>query len=421
MLEEAMKAQVRTVAVVAPHYHPTTGGLENYARHCVQTLCKAGFRVVVFTSARKGGRLAVDEVDGVKVYRLPRLFTLSHTAVNPLWPLQLRSLFKSEGVDLINAHTPVPVMADAARVARGRRPIIVTYHCDLEKSGLIGKVLCRLENFLLTKPTLAAADGVIATSDYYAEHSRVLSRLEKKAVISAPGVDIDVYCRPAAPQVVPGRFIFVAQLNRTHRHKGLDQLLEAIPLAKRTVPDLSLIVVGHGDDRERYAAKAAALGIADCVDFMGFVPDDALATLYSSAGAVVLPSQNDTEGFGMVILEAAACGVPAVATRVGGIPAAVVDGATGLLVPSGNLDSLSAALVRIAQDVELRDRLGRNAYERVAENFTWDIQGRVLVRLVEDSLSDTHLPALDLYGDFRIKDSQAFHRAFDRVVLRRGQ
>jgi glycosyltransferase involved in cell wall biosynthesis len=394
VVEEAMKTKVPTVAVVAPYYFPKAGGLENYARHGVQTLCKAGFRVVVFASADKGSRLSVDEVDGVRVYRLPRLFTLSNTAVNPLWPLQLRSLFKREGVDIINAHTPVPVMADAARLARGRRPILVTYHCDLEKSGLIGKILCRLENALLTRPTLVAADGVIATSDYYADHSRVLSGIATKAVISAPGVDIDVFRRPAAPQVVPGRFIFVAQLDRTHRHKGLDQLLEAIPLAKRTVPDLSLVVVGRGDDRERYAAKAAALDIADCVDFNGFVPDDALAKLYSSAEAVVLPSQSDTEGFGMVILEAAACGAPAVATRVGGIPAAVVDGATGLLVPPGDPDSLSAALVRIAQDVELRDRLGRNAYERVTENFTWDVQGRVLVRLVEESLSEVGLPIL---------------------------
>ena len=119
------------------------------------------------------------------------------------------------------------------------------------------------------------------------------------------------------------------------------------------------------------------------------MPDDELAQLYSSACAVVLPSQSDTEGFGMVILEAAACGAPAVATRVGGVPAAVEDGATGLLVPPGDADSLSAALVRIAQDVEFRDRLGRNAYERVTENFTWDIQGRELVRLVEESLSES--------------------------------
>lgn len=386
-LEETMKAKARTVAVVTPRYYPQAGGLENYARHSVRTLCNAGFRVLVFTSAPRGGR-AEDEVDGVKVYRLPQLFTLSHTPVNLLWPLQLRSLFKSEGVDVINAHTPVPVIADAARLASGRRPVIVTYHSDLEKDGLIGKALCRIESALLTKPTLAAADAVIATSDDYVKNSRVLTKIETKTVISAPGVDVNVFRRPTAPQVVAGRLIFVAQLDRTHRHKGLDQLLEAFPLAKQAVPDLSLVVVGRGNDQERYAVKAAALGIGDCVDFMGFVPDDALAELYSSACAVVLPSQNATEGFGMVLLEAAACGTPAVATHVGGIPAAVVDGETGLLVPPGHPDSLSAALVRIVQDFELRDRLSRNAYKRATETFTWDIQGKVLTGLVEDVLSE---------------------------------
>ena len=228
-LENAMNRKDRTVAIVTPYYYPQTGGVENYARHCVRTLCKAGFRVLVFTSAARGDRFTVDEVDGVQVYRLQRLFTLSHTPVNPLWTLQLGALFKRERVDIVNAHTPVPFMADSARLARGRRPILITYHCDLEKSGLIGKVLCRLENALLTKPTLAAADGVIVTSDYYLEHSRVLRRIKTRTVISAPGVDIDAYSRPAASQVLPGRFIFVAQLDRSHRHKGLDQLLDVIP------------------------------------------------------------------------------------------------------------------------------------------------------------------------------------------------
>ena len=65
-----------TVAIVTPYYYPQTGGVENYVRHCVQTLCKAGFRVLVLTSAAKGDRFSVDEVDGVRVYRLQRLFTL---------------------------------------------------------------------------------------------------------------------------------------------------------------------------------------------------------------------------------------------------------------------------------------------------------------------------------------------------------
>ena len=129
------------------------------------------------------------------------------------------------------------------------------------------------------------------------------------------------------------------------------------------------------------------MGLGDSVSFVGFVPDEILRDLYSSASAVVLPAEHDAEGFGMVILEAAACRVPAVATNVGGIPAAVLDGETGLLVPPGDVSSLAAALVRITQNFELREHLADHAYKRVNSEFSWESQGRALVGLVQTAMS----------------------------------
>jgi glycosyltransferase involved in cell wall biosynthesis len=350
-------------------------------------LRKAGFPVVVFTSAHEGKGRVVDEVDGVKVYRLPRLFRLLHTPFHPLWPFWLRLLFAREGVTVINAHTPVPMMADAARIARGRRPLIVTYHNDLVKGSRLGRLLCGLEYRLLTGPTLDAADGVIATSEYYAKHSPRLRRLQKKVTISSPGVELDVFRRTDGTKAIPASFVFVAQLDRTHRHKGLDCLLEAMALAKQQVPEISLKVVGRGNDKQRYAAKATAMGLADSVTFLGFVPDETLRDAYSSACAVVLPAEHDAEGFGMVILEAAACGVPAVASKVGGIPAAVLDGETGLLVPPCNAESLAAALVHLTQNKQLREELANHAYTRVRREFSWEIQGIAMVQLLQAAVS----------------------------------
>ena len=228
VFKEIMENSNGKVAVVTPYYHPQTGGLENYARQSVQTLRKAGFSVVVFTSAHEGKRRFIDQVDGVKVYRLPRLFKLLHTPIHPLWPLWLRLLFARENITVINAHTPVPVMADAARLARSRRPVIVTYHNDLIKGSRLGQLLCRLEYRFLTGPTLAAAYGVVTTSEHYAKHSPRLRAIHRKITISSPGVDMAVFCRPEATKTIPARFIFVAQLDRTHRHKGLDRLLRPL-------------------------------------------------------------------------------------------------------------------------------------------------------------------------------------------------
>lgn len=387
VFENTMNETAGTVAVVTPYYYPQTGGLENYARHSVQTLCQAGFRVVVFTSAHEGKRRVIDEVDGVTVYRLPRLFRVLHTPVHPLWPLWLRRLLAREDVAVINVHTPVPVMADAARIARGSRPVIVTYHNDLVKASRLGNLICRLEYRFLTGPTLAVADGVIATSEYYVQQSERLRKVQGKISISSPGVDTSVFRRPETREGVAGRFIFVGQLDRTHRHKGLAKLLEALALAKQTAPELSLTVVGRGDDQQTYAAKAGALGLADSVDFAGFVPDECLADLYASACAVVLPAENGSEGFGMVIIEAAACGVPAVSTNVGGIPAAVLDGDTGLLVPPGDVSALAAALVRISSDSVLREGLADSAYKRAVGNFSWETQGSTFVKLVRVAIT----------------------------------
>jgi glycosyltransferase involved in cell wall biosynthesis len=388
-----------TVAVVTPYHHPRVGGLENYARHSVQTLRQAGFRVVVVTSAHEGYRRVLDEVDGIRVYRLPRLLRVLNTPLHPLWPLRLRQLFAREGVTVVIAHTPVPGMADAARLARGRRPFIVTYHNDLVKGDRLGRLLCRLEHRFLTGPTLAAADHIVVTSEHYAKHSSRLRRVQSKITISAPGVDTDLFRR--TPTVtVPARLIFVGQLDRTHRHKGLDRLLEAVSVARREVPALSLVVAGRGNDQQRYAIRADELGISEAVTFAGFVPDETLRDLYGSSCALVLPAEHDAEGFGMVVLEAAACGVPAVATKVGGIPAAVLDGVTGLLVPPGDTASLAAALVRITQDEQLRKQFADHAYDRVMRSFSWDVQGRALVDLVKvyGEVTAGHLAPAELAG-----------------------
>ena len=226
-----------TVAVVTPYYYPWVGGLENYARQTVRTLRAAGYRVVVITSGDGIWRRVTEEVDGVRVHRLPRLGRVLNTPLHPLWPVWLWRLFAREGVTVINAHTPVPVMADAARVARGRRPLVITYHNDLVKNGFLGRLLCQLEHRFLTSPTLAAADEVVVTSEHYARRSPRLRAVRDKLTISAPGVDTDLFrSTRMTGGPVPARLIFVGQLDRTHRHKGLDRLLDALVLARREVP-----------------------------------------------------------------------------------------------------------------------------------------------------------------------------------------
>ena len=123
------------------------------------------------------------------------------------------------------------------------------------------------------------------------------------------------------------------------------------------------------------------------MSFEGYVDDAVLRQFYSFADVIVLPSEDAAEGFGMVLLEAAACGTPAVATDVGGIPAAVVDGVTGILVPAKDQDALCEALDMVVSDGALRRRLGRQAAQRARE-FAWSQVCREFIRVLEEVTDD---------------------------------
>ena len=147
-----------------------------------------------------------------------------------------------------------------------------------------------------------------------------------------------------------------------------------------------LLVVGRGNAIRSYENIARSLELNN-VTFTGYVSDATLAGYYAAARVLVLPSTTRSEGFGMVILEAAACGTPSVASHIGGISEAIVDGQTGILVPAGDATKLAVAIRRVLEDDVLHARLGEAAAKRVAHCFTWDQQvkqtERVFVSVIE--------------------------------------
>src|SRR5206468_8794383 len=130
-------------------------------------------------------------------------------------------------------------------------------------------------------------------------------------------------------------------------------------------PELRLDIAGRGPLENALRALARELGIAEAVSFLGQVAP--IQSAIESAGAVVVPSLG--EGFGMVALEAMERGRPVVAAAVGGLAEIVVDGVTGLLVPSGEVEPLAAAIVRLGRDPELAARMGRAGRERALADF----------------------------------------------------
>jgi phosphatidylinositol alpha-1,6-mannosyltransferase len=184
----------------------------------------------------------------------------------------------------------------------------------------------------------------------------------------------------------------MVSLCRLVPRKGIDTVLEALPAIFKAVPEVQYIVAGDGPDRTRLERLAERLGVTPLVRFLGLVPDDQVAPLLHMADVFVMPAREerpDVEGFGLVFLEANACGTPVIGSTSGGIPDAVVDGETGLLVPPLAPGPLADAAIRLLNDADLRGRLGRAGRERVLREGTWE---RVVAQL-SASMSELLRPA----------------------------
>jgi phosphatidylinositol alpha-1,6-mannosyltransferase len=162
---------------------------------------------------------------------------------------------------------------------------------------------------------------------------------------------------------------------RLTRHKGIDTALQALARLGPRHPDLRYAVVGDGEAREALEDEARGLGVAGQVRFLTDVPDRDLPALYNCAeiylGVSRLMEQR-VEGFGISLAEASACGIPVIAGRSGGIPAAVRDGETGLLVDAEGVDAVAEAIGRLLDDAGLRARLGAAGRRAVESHYNWD-------------------------------------------------
>ena len=171
-------------------------------------------------------------------------------------------------------------------------------------------------------------------------------------------------------------------VGRVVPRKGIDTVLHALPAIAADMPNVTYLVAGTGPDRSRLEHLANHLEVLDAVHFLGQVPNEDLAAYYSAADLFVMPAREvrpDVEGFGLVFLEANACGTPVVGTNTGGIPDAITDGITGALIPPGSPEALSATVTRLLSNPDKLSQLGEQGRRRVLDTANWDHVASVLL------------------------------------------
>ncbi|MFO0760140.1 MAG: glycosyltransferase family 4 protein [Byssovorax sp.] len=176
----------------------------------------------------------------------------------------------------------------------------------------------------------------------------------------------------------------VARLAETERYKGVDQVIRALPIIARDIPDVRYAVVGTGGDRPRLEALARELGVADRVEFRGRVSAEALAHAYAECALFVMPSAK--EGFGIVFLEAALFGKPSIAGNHGGSPEVVEDGVTGRLVTYDDVPGFAKVATEMLGDPRRLRDMGQAALDRLNARFTYPIFLRTLRDHIREAL-----------------------------------
>lgn len=293
--------------------------------------------------------------------------------------LGLPSLVRSSAADVVHLHHPNP-LGDLAVLTGPRRPLVITQHSDVVRQRALWPLYGPL-----VRAAVARARFVAIGSEQLLRTSRELRGFEAKARIIPFGIDPGrfertpfIAGRAAVLRQSWGGGPIVLAVGRMVGYKGLDVLLRA---ARRLLA--TVVMVGSGPEE---AALRAAAG--PNVVFAGRVSDEDLPACYHAADVFCLPSVTIAEAFGMVLLEAMACGVPLVTTALPtGVSAVNRDGTTGLVVPPGDAGALGEALAALLGDEARRTAMGRAGRRVLEAEYTAALMGERYVSLYREALA----------------------------------
>ena len=355
----------RTLRVlhVGKYYPPVPGGMERV----LQLLCESerqlvDSRVLVVNTAARTVR---EVCRGVPVTRAATLARVGSVGLSPALALELAGT----PADVTVIHEPNPVALVADLVTRRRGPLVVYFHSEVVRAQWKYQLLYR--PFL--RRVLDRAARILVASPAMRETASQLEGYRHKCVVVPYGIDLESLA--ATPAIAAGATQWRQRLaplplllfvGRLVPYKGVDVLIRAMQGL-----DARLAVVGDGPLRDTLGRLAADQGVADRVRFLGALPDDQVLSLYHACDVFVLPSVTRAEAFGMVQLEAMACGKPVVSTSLeSGVPWVNQHGESGLVVPPGNVEALRASLQLLIADDHRRTGLGEGARRRVEREFT---------------------------------------------------
>jgi glycosyltransferase involved in cell wall biosynthesis len=377
------------IAQVVSTYPPYRGGMGKVAFEYTERLRALEHSVHVYTPKY---REVKDDPD--YVHRISSPIHVGNAGVVP-------SLFnRMKGFDIVHLHYPFFGGAEPVIIRKALRKdqaLVMTYHMDAVADGFRGAFFNMHRRMLF--PWLASrADKILVSSLDYAESS-ALANIENifDCVEELPfGVELDRFfpgdefglkVELGIPIEEPV-MIFVGGLDAAHHFKGLPVIFDALEHLREL--KWHFVIVGSGELKESFKAQAQAKGFEDRIHFAGNVSSEDLPRYYRMADMHLFPSTARAEAFGLVALEAAASGIPTIASDLPGVRTVVLDGETGLRIAPNNVETLEKAIRLLLEEEDVRKRFGLSARKRAEQEYAWDPLMKKLEQIYIDLQSDIH-------------------------------
>lgn len=363
------------ILVITWNFPPRRGGIEYVISNLVAGLTERNSVSVITTHAR------TRDSDCNDIFRAPCPGLIPFTLYSIWRGAWLLFRDREKTVVFGGSAMVTPVILILARLF-GRKAAVQTHGLDIIYANALYQFLC--------VRWLKHCDRVIANSTYTASLAKNTGVPENRIEVIPPGIASQRFAALAnehssRSSLGLGGKKLILFVGRLAKRKGVKEFIEkSFVNIVRAIPEVCFVIAGdnpvesltHRDDvLSDIKAAIAQLRLQDHVRLFGAVSDERLIALYQLCDVVVLPvlaAKDDVEGFGIVLIEAAAAAKPTVATRVGGIPDAVEDGRSGILVEPGDYNGVSQSIIALLTNDEMKSRLGEHAQARARQQFGWE-------------------------------------------------
>lgn len=352
------------------------GGVENVTYNLTIQMAKRGHDVSIFTSSIDS-KSSIEYYGNITIYRYKSNFKIGQAHMS--FGLIYKPVIADLDLDIVHSHMgnlPAPITAYLYAKMK-KRPIIVTYHADWMGGfgGVIRRTCVFLFNNYLCDKLLSNSDLIIALSNHQVNESMFLKKYTGKIRAICNGINLNDFeiqlskeeCRnklklPADKNII----LFVGSLTP---RKGPQILIKSMEKIIEKIPNSYLVIVGDGYYRKEIENLACELNIDKEIKFVGFVDEKSKILYYKSADIFVLPSFH--ESFGIVLLEASACGLPLVVSDLEAFKAIIKEGYNGLSTKMGEDNDLANKLIYLLENDDVRMNMGKNAKD-IVQSFSWE-------------------------------------------------